>query len=422
VSDWPIHSLGELIGIKHGFAFKSKHFVEEETGLVLVTPGNFAIGGGFKCDKPKWYDADGPLPSDYVLSPGSLIVTMTDLSVNSDTLGYSAVIPNDDLIYLHNQRIGLVDIHRPEVLDQGFLHYVMRSDHYRRQIIVTASGSTVHHTSPGRIRDATIPIPPLPIQRRIAGILGALDDKIEVNRRINRTLEAMAQALFKHWFVDFGPFQDGEFVDSELGMIPKGWRVIPLSSVVELLSGGTPKTSVVEYWGGSVKWVSAGDVNSAQPFITSTQRTITSLGLQHSSARELPAFTTVITARGTVGQCGLLADEMAINQTNYGLRGKGALGAFATFLLVTHTVQLLRQRSYGTVFDTITRATFDKVSVFHPPREVWMDFEDTVRPWFLEMLANQRESGVLTATRDYLLPRLLSGEIPVAAAEEAVGR
>jgi type I restriction enzyme S subunit len=152
-----------------------------------------------------------------------------------------------------------------------------------------------------------------------------------------------------------------------------------------------------------------------------TERTITQLGVENSSAKILPPFTTIITARGTVGQLGLLSREMAMNQTNYGIRGTGNLGEFTTYLLIQHAIERLRQHAYGTVFDTITRKTFDAIPVSRPPNDIWKNFENTIRSWFLKMLANQRENIKLARTRDYLLPTLLSGEVPVEAAEEMVG-
>ncbi len=413
MNDWRVCALGELIEIKHGFAFRGEHFVEEDTGQILVTPGNFAIGGGFKQDKPKWYRKDVSFPREFVLSTGDLIIVMTDLSRHADILGYGAIVPDDGVTYLHNQRIGLVRVLNPEETDLNFLHYLTRSEDYRRQVVAGASGTTVHHTSPGRIKNTRVVLPPLPIQLRIAEILGRLDDKIEVNRRINRTLERMAQALYKHWFVDFGPFQDGEFVESEVGLVPRGWEVKALADVVDLLSGGTPKTSVTEYWDGDIDWVSAKDVASGAPFIMATERKITRKGVDSSATKILPAFTTVITARGTVGQCGLLPWGMAMNQTNYGLRGKGGLGNFTTYLIVRDAVDRLRQHAYGTVFDTITRKTFEAIQVALPPDSILIEFEAIIDPWFRVMLVNQRQNAELARTRDYLLPRLLAGEVEV---------
>lgn len=182
-----IHSLREFIKIKHGFAFKGEFFSSDDNGVVLVTPGNFAIGGGFKEDKCKFFAND--YPSDYVLSAGDLIVTMTDLSKGIDTLGYSALVPQSNRVYLHNQRIGLVQIIN-DGIDKEFLYWFMRSPRYQKTIAATSSGSTVHHTSPDRICNVEIELPDFATQRRIAVILSALDEKIEVNNKINDNLAA----------------------------------------------------------------------------------------------------------------------------------------------------------------------------------------------------------------------------------------
>lgn len=148
--------LGDLISIKHGFAFKGEHIVSEDNGIVLVTPGNFKIGGGFKEDKCKFFDAE--YPKEYALQSGDLIVTMTDLSKDIDTLGYSAFVPASKRVYLHNQRIGLVSIITSSI-DKQYLYWFMRSPEYQKTIAATSTGSTVHHTSPDRIREVAINLP-----------------------------------------------------------------------------------------------------------------------------------------------------------------------------------------------------------------------------------------------------------------------
>jgi len=206
VSKWKATKVSDLLSIKHGFAFKGEYFTEEETEYQLTTPGNFSISGGFQDIKPKYYD--GPIPSDYVLSPGQIIVTMTDLSKKSDTLGFAAVIPNDEKTWLHNQRVGLIQIHDLEACNPVFINYLFRTHEYRSWVIGSATGTTVKHTSPSRITSYEFLLPPLSEQKAIAHILGSLDDKIELNRQMNETVEAMAQALFKSWFVDFDPVID----------------------------------------------------------------------------------------------------------------------------------------------------------------------------------------------------------------------
>ena len=175
-SEWSERSLGDLITIKHGFAFSGEHISKNQGKCVLVTPGNFAIGGGSKEGNAKYFH--GEYPEEYVFTPGDLVVTMTDLSKTADTLGYSARIPTETgKIYLHNQRIGKVLPKSPEA-EPDFIYWVMRHCDYRDWIVNTATGSTVRHTSPSRILEYSFMLPTLGEQKAIAHILGTLDDKI----------------------------------------------------------------------------------------------------------------------------------------------------------------------------------------------------------------------------------------------------
>ena len=171
MSEWKECKLGELIDVKHGFAFKGEFFQTEPNGNILITPGNFKIGGGWKEDKCKYYN--GEIPEDYILKAGDLIVTMTDLSKEVDTLGYSAIVPSDpNRTFLHNQRIGLI-IQLNSDADLSFLNWLMRTPEYRFHVVSSASGSTVGHTSPSRIKEYVFNLPPLPEQRAIASVLSS---------------------------------------------------------------------------------------------------------------------------------------------------------------------------------------------------------------------------------------------------------
>src|SRR3989344_7071170 len=193
--------LSDYIKIKHGFAFKGEYFSAQPTPDILVTPGNFAIGGGFKSDKFKYYK--GSVPEDYILKENDLVVTMTDLSVDADTLGYSALIPQDNKNrFLHNQRVGLVQ-KKKEGIDFGYLYYLMHTRSYQKYVVTTASGSTVKHTSPDRIASYEYEFPSLQTQKKISEILSAYDAKIENNNKIIKNLETTAQTIFNEWFVNF---------------------------------------------------------------------------------------------------------------------------------------------------------------------------------------------------------------------------
>lgn len=239
-SAWEKHKLSNLIHIKHGYAFKGEYFHDSPTPNVLVTPGNFAIGGGFQKAKLKYYN--GPIPQDYVLRRGALIVTMTDLSKAGDTLGYSAIVPADNnLRYLHNQRIGLVEKKRKDV-DLKFLFYLMRTRAYQKFVVGSASGAIVKHTSPGRICDYEVRMPDYPMQTRIASVLSAYDDLIENNEKRIKTLEEMAQLLYTEWFVKFKfpGHEKVKMVDSgtDFGRIPEGWHVGNVESLIKRISVG----------------------------------------------------------------------------------------------------------------------------------------------------------------------------------------
>ena len=248
--------LGDYIHVKHGFAFKGSHFTEEVKSDVILTPANFAIGGGFQRAKPKYYE--GPVTDDYILQAGDLVITMTDLSKSADTLGCPALIPESaDRRYLHNQRIGLVSISNDSFLDKTFLFYRLKADDYRHHVLATASGSTVHHTSPSRICAFQVALPPLGEQRVIASILGALDDKIAQNRQTAQALEGLGQEIFQAWFVDFEPVKakavgatsfpsmpqqvfdalPTRLVYSEFGPVPEGWEVITIARMGTFLNG-----------------------------------------------------------------------------------------------------------------------------------------------------------------------------------------
>ena len=318
----------------------------------------------------------------------------------------------------------------PTISDSLFLYYYFNSpqglhslDTIRRQVAVAGITGT-------DLSQLPVPLPALPEQRAIANILGTLDDKIELNRRMNQTLEAVASAIFQDWFVDFGPvraklegqepylpselwdlFPD-ELVDSELGEIPGGWEVGVLHDAIEILSGGTPKTSIPEYWNGNIPWYTAKDApDPSDVFVVNTERSITPAGVANSSTQVLPTGTTIITARGTVGRLACLGISMAMNQTCYGIRGADGYPEYFTYWNVRNTVSDLQSRTHGTIFDTITRDTFKIADAILAPAEVACAFDEIVNPLMSRILGNLTESSQLKLLRESLLPRLISGEV-----------
>ena len=389
MEEWKEYKISDICRIKHGFAFKGKYFVDEPQKFVCVTPGNFAITGGFKNDKPKYYN--GPVPEDFVLHKDDLVVTMTDLSKNGDTLGFSALIPKDkEYIYLHNQRIGLVE-NISEVIDKHFLYWVMRTYDYQRYIVGHCSGSTVKHTSPSGIGSYRFRCPNIKYQKKISSVLDNIEGKIECNSLINKNLEQQAQALFKSWFVDFEPFKDQPFVESELGMIPQGWKVGTLGELATVSSGKRPPIK------------SSSNTNECMiPLIgASSVMGFTSEYL----------FNTKILVTGRVGTHGIImrfncqcwpSDNTLIIQTdNY-----------------EYIYQCLKGVDYknlnrGSTQPLITQTDLKNVEIIIPPYNILKEYE-TKAGYLMKMVEiSELESRRLAELRDALLPRLMSGEIKV---------
>jgi type I restriction enzyme S subunit len=265
-----------------------------------------------------------------------------------------------------------------------------------------------------------VELPSLPEQNRIAKILGDLDTKIELNQQMNKTLEAMAQALFKRWFVDFEfpdakgrphKFSGGKMVSSELGPIPARWKIVPLTELVNVLGGGTPSTGVSSYWDGEIPFFSPKDA-SGTCYTTRTEKTVTQEGLTHCNSALFPQGTVFITARGTVGKVCMAGVPMAMNQSCYALKGK-ELRQLYVFFLIKDIAQKLIQQSHGTVFETITTQTFQRTVAIRPEAATVNSFCMKVECLYDRMLGNIIESATLETIRDTLLPRLMSGRIKI---------
>ena len=357
------------------------------------------------------------------LTPGDVVIVRTGKP------GACSVVPD----WLTDANCSdLVIVRCGKQLNNRFLAYYVNtvaSGHVAAHLV----GAVQQHFNVGSARTLRLKLPPLAEQKAIAAVLGALDDKIELNRRMNATLEATARALFQSWFVDFDPVRaklDGRkpvgmdeptaalfpdsFEESEAGHIPKGWEVCSLAKKIELLSGGTPKTSEPSYWDGDIPWYSVKDAPSeTDVWVIQTEKCITKLGIKNSAAQILPKGSTIISARGTVGKLALVGSPMAMNQSCYGVRGVKGYGDFFTHFVLRQATTSLQQRTHGTVFDTITRQTFETLDCIFPPENLTQIFDRAVSPLLTQIHANLHQSRTLATLRDTLLPELLSGGLQI---------
>ncbi|MBH8583880.1 restriction endonuclease subunit S [Thermoactinomyces sp. CICC 10735] len=413
--------LGDLIEIKHGFAFKGKYFSEEETELILLTPGNFKIGGGFSGDKYKFYQNINNFPEEYILDPGDLLITMTDLSKNGDTLGYPAIVPQiPSKKLLHNQRLGKVSV-KDKRLDKDFLYYLLCSNKYRHHILATATGSTVKHTSPKRILDFEFYLPSLEKQRKIASILSSLDRKIELNNQINKNLEEMAQAIFKSWFVDFEPFQDGEFAESELGLIPKGWSINTIQELSKedgIICGKTPSTKIKENYGDYMPFITIPDMHG-KVFVSRTERMLSKKGVESQPKKTLPPNSINVSCIATPGLVTITSEPSQTNQQINSVICKDNISYLFMYLSLSNLSDHIRNLgSGGSTTLNLNKTEFSKIKLIVPDQQVMDNFHSLVEPIFNSILKNQKEIELLQDLRDTLLPKLMSGEIRVPLENE----
>ncbi len=318
------------------------------------------------------------------------------------------------------------------VVDPLFASLFLGHPAIREWIVRHAVGATMPNLNTSIMSAVPFALPPLAEQKAIAQILGALDDKIELNRRMNATLEAMARALFQSWFIDFDPVRaklDGRnpvglddttaalfsatFQDSEAGHIPKGWTIKPVGEVVDCVGGGTPSTAEPKYWeGGTHHWTTPKDFSSLQaPVLLDTDRKITDAGIAKISSGLLPVGTLLLSSRAPVGYLAIAAMPVAINQGFIALKCNERASNFFMLNWCQTNMAEIESRATGTTFAEISKQNFRPIRVVLPPKELMAVFTNKVAPFYAQITANLRQFRTLATLRDTLLPKLLNGEI-----------
>ena len=355
-------------------------------------------------------------------------------------LGEIAIIRGEERVFL-GQRIMLYRANR-SVLDPRFLFYSFLSPDLQAQIhAYGGTGSTVDHIRVPDCSKFEILLPPLGEQRAIAHILGTLDDKIELNRKQNETLEAMARALFKAWFVDFEPvrakmegrWQRGlslpglpahlydlfpdRLVESELGEIPEGWRYSTIGEEVTVCGGSTPSTKEPAFWeGGQHCWATPKDLSSLWfPVLLDTERKITDAGLARISSGLLPVGTVLLSSRAPIGYLAITEVPTAINQGFIAMKCDGVLPNVFVLLWCRENMDTIASNANGSTFLEISKSNFRPLHVAVPPNEVLANFTKLAAPLYKQLAKNEHESRALAQLRDTLLPKLISGEFRLSS-------
>ena len=422
MSDWQFVSLGDLVKVKHGFAFKGAFFKGEGDQLVL-TPGNFSIGGGLQLRDGKERFYSGPYPDEYRLGSGDLLVAMTDLTQDSPILGSPLLTPRDG-VFLHNQRLGKIEILDSSRLDKNFLYYLFVSDVVRSQLRGSATGSTVRHTAPDRIFAARIQLPPLDVQKKIAAVLSAYDDLIENNTCRIKLLEEMVQRIYREWFVDFRyPGHEAvPLVDSVLGPIPRGWTVKSLGELAVIEKGLSYKGEFLTHEGLPMANLKCFDVSG---------------GFRRDGTKP---YSGPFKERHSIGPGSLIMANTDLTQ-NGKVIGSPAIvprRGFSNGGLITHHLFAIRPRDFapsisylyyaldetrfrdfargrasGTTVLGLRTSDCERYRVIVSEVKVGERFSAMAHDTLLQAEVLQDSNDSLRTTRDFLLPRLISGGIDV---------
>ena len=324
-------------------------------------------------------------------------------------------------------------------LEMRWLYYAI----IHHELGLIDDGSPIPSTTRAAVYHRALVVPSPAEQRSIAGVLGALDDKIEQNRKTAQVLERLVRAIFRAWFVDFEPVKakaagatafpsmpqpvfdalPTRFVDSAIGLVPEGWEVKAIGDVVTAKGGGTPRTKNADYWDeGEHCWATPKDMSRlAHPVLLDTERRITDAGVGAISSGVLPAGTVLMSSRAPVGYLAIAGVPTAINQGFIAMVCDGPLPPTYVLNWAFASMEAIKAHASGTTFPEISKKNFRPLPVVVPTPDVIATYQQASDPLFDLLTACVKESEQLAAMRDYLLPKLLSGEVRVRDAERLIG-
>ncbi|MFJ4109085.1 restriction endonuclease subunit S [Oerskovia enterophila] len=392
MNGWTEAPLPDILDFREGPGILAKDFHDD--GVPLVRLAGVKRGANI-LDGCNFLDPDLVVAkwNHFRLETGDVLLS------TSASLGEVAVVGPDG-----SGAIPYTGLIRFRPLDDSmtarFIPIALTSQMFKEQIEAMGVGSVMKHFGPMHLKAMRVPLPPRDVQEGISDVIEALDDKIAANTKLASTAEDLAQAIYR---------------EATLGV-----EMVPMSSRLVPVLGGTPARSTIGFWGGDNLWISARDVTGAgQSVILDTEEKITDLAIASTKAKPLPAGSVILTARGTVGAVARLAESASFNQSCYGFV-PGALPASVLYFAIRAATDHAKALAHGSVFDTITMKTFDHLSVPGLDADSLDVLEGAIRGLLDVVDASQKENRTLVATRDTLLPQLMSGKLRVKDAERAV--
>lgn len=410
------YSLSDIADVQTG-PFGSQLHKEDyvETGTPIITVEHLGVNKIIHSNLPKVNKKDWERLSKYALKKNDIVFSRVG------SVDRCALVSDNEENWLFSGRCLRVRVKNLDIVDPKYLSYYFANKKFKRYIRSIAVGATMPSINTKILSEIQIEIPDIDSQRKVADLFYSLDSKKWINESIIENLGHISKTFFKRWFVDFEfpneegkPYKTsgGKMVESELGMIPKDWKVEFLHDFVDFLSGGTPKTTVQEYWNGSIPFFTPKDAKT-NLYTTITEKTITELGLEKCNSKLYPKNTLFITARGTVGKLALANKAMAMNQSCFALKHKENQ-QFYLYHVVENLVKKIILGANGAVFSAINLSDLKHLKYIYSNENLISKFENTVSFFYDQMSLLEEENIKLQQIRDSLLPKLLSGEIKIS--------
>lgn len=462
-SEWQTLKLKDIADLKGGYAFKSGEYTPE--GVFVLRTLNIGADGSITEEGAKYVSHDSAAQYErFSLKEWDTLFVMVGA-----TLGKTGLVREHDLPALLNQNMWVIRA-TSEQVNPRYLHYAFREE--SKSLLGFASGAARDFVRRDDFRNLELRLPPRETQDRISKFIGAIDDKIQLNHQINQTLEQMAQAIFKSWFVDFEPVKakiaaleaggseedallaamqaisgkdkteltrlqaeqpeqyadlrataelfPSAMQDSELGAIPEGWSVSQIGDEVTVVGGGTPSTKNPDFWeNGEINWTSPKDLsNLSDKVLVETERKVTEAGLAKISSGLLPVDTVLMSSRAPVGYLALAKIPVAVNQGYIAMKCEKALSPAFVIQWCAANMDEIKSRASGTTFAEISKKNFKIIPVVMPTKSLISIYSKQVSSLYGAIENNLRGADTLAKLRDSLLPKLLSGELSVIDAED----
>lgn len=409
-NNWKTYKLGELYKTASGLSKSSKEF---GFGNPFVTFKNVFYNYFLPTELDSLVNTNEKEIKSCSVKKGDVFLTRTSETLNE--LGMSSVALIDYPNATFNgfcKRLRLLD-NSPINIDPIFFGFYLRSDKFRNEVTKLASITTRASLNNDAIYSIAVTLPDFHEQIEIGKILKSINDKIENNLAINKTLEEMAMALYKHWFVDFGPFQDGEFVESGLGMIPKGWEVKRLEEICNITIGRTPPRKESQWFSSyeGVKWISIKDLGNSGIYISETSEYLTEEAVNKFNIPVIQPNTVILSFKLTVGRVAISSERMLSNEAIAHLNRKDKN------LPVEFLYSYLKCFDYNSLGSTssiataVNTQTIKAMKIIVPKTNQLEKYFEKVNSIFEQIKSNQSENQTLTQLRDTLLPKLISGEV-----------